>query len=82
VDPALNTEPRQRVLLTRVKSVEVRFLSPVTRDWRTEWPVVSGTGPVSPLNVDQLLLTRPLAIELTVVLEDWGRIQRVFEIPT
>jgi hypothetical protein len=37
---------------------------------------------VSPLNVDQLLLTRPLAIELTVVLEDWGRIQRVFEIPT
>jgi general secretion pathway protein J len=82
VDPALNTEPRQRVLLTRVKSVEVRFLSPVTRDWRNEWPAVSGTGPVSPLNVDQLLLTRPLAIELTVVLEDWGRIQRIFEIPT
>jgi hypothetical protein len=62
--------------------VEVRFLSPVTRDWRTEWPALSGTGPVSPLNVDQLLLTRPLAIELTVVLEDWGRIQRIFEIPT
>jgi hypothetical protein len=29
-----------------------------------------------------MLLTRPLAIELTVVFEDWGRVQRVFEIPT
>ena len=31
VDPALNTEPRQRVLLTRVKAVEIRFLDPVSR---------------------------------------------------
>jgi hypothetical protein len=37
---------------------------------------------VSPLNVDELLLVRPLAIEFTVVLEDWGRVQRVFEVPT
>ena len=38
VDPALNAEPRQRVLLTRVKSVEVRFLDPVSRNWRNDWP--------------------------------------------
>ena len=37
VDPALNTEPRQRMLLTRVKSVEIRFLDPVSRQWRTDW---------------------------------------------
>ena len=30
----------------------------------------------------RLLLTRPLAIEFTVVFEDWGRVQRIFEIPT
>jgi hypothetical protein len=29
-----------------------------------------------------MLLTRPMAIEFTVVLEDWGRVQRVFEVPT
>jgi hypothetical protein len=29
-----------------------------------------------------LLLARPLAIELTVVLEDWGRVTRIFEVPT
>lgn len=82
VDPALNSEPRQRMILTKVTSVEVRFLHPVTRDWRNDWPAVVPNGAVSPADVDELLLTRPLAIELTLVLEDWGRIQRVFEIPT
>jgi general secretion pathway protein J len=82
VDSALNTEPLQRVLLTRVESVEIRFLDPVSRSWRTDWPAVTSSGPVSPLNVDDVLLTRPLAIEFTVVLEDWGRVQRIFEIPS
>lgn len=82
VDSALNTEPLQRVMLTKVKSVEVRFLDPVSRNWRNEWPMAAPSGPVGPLNVDEAFLTRPLAIELTVVLEDWGRVQRIFEIPT
>jgi general secretion pathway protein J len=80
VDPALNTEPRQRTLLTRVKAVEIRFLDPVSRQWRTEWQASAG-GQISPNSVS-LLVTRPLAIEFTVVFEDWGRIQRLFEIPT
>jgi general secretion pathway protein J len=82
LDPALNSEPRERVLFTRVKSVEMRFLDSASRTWRTEWPSVTATGPVNPQNVGQLLGTRPLAIEFTVVLEDWGRLVRVFEIPT
>jgi general secretion pathway protein J len=82
VDPALNTEPRQRVVLTHIKSAEVRFLDPVTRNWRTDWPPVGASGPVGPMNVDEVLLPRPLAIEFTVVFDDWGRVQRVFEIPT
>jgi general secretion pathway protein J len=81
LDAALNTEPRQRVLFTKVEAIEVRFLDPVTRQWSTEWPKVTVTGAVTPRTVD-LLTTRPLAIEFTVVLEDWGRIQRLFEIPT
>ena len=82
MDAALNSEPRERVLLTRVKSVEIRFLEPMSRNWRKDWPVQTATGPVGPLNIDDLYLTRPLAIEFTVVFEDWGRIQRVFETPT
>jgi general secretion pathway protein J len=82
VDPALNIEPRQRILITRVKAIEVRFLDPVTRNWRTDWPVSTTSGPVNPAQTDMLLLTRPLAIEFTIVLDDWGRVQRLFEIPT
>lgn len=82
LDPALNTEPRQRVVLTRVKSVQVRFLDPATRNWSNTWPVSISNGPVSPLNIDETLLPRPLAIELVVVFDDWGRVTRLFEIPT
>ncbi len=82
VDPALNSEPRERVLLTRVKSVTIRFLDPMSRNWRTDWPVNTPTGPVGVLNFDEIYLTRPLAIEFTVEFEDWGRVQRIFEIPT
>jgi general secretion pathway protein J len=82
VDPALNTEPRQRVVFTRVKSVELRFLDPTSRNWRTDWPANMPSGVVNPQQYDLMLLPRPIAIELTLVLEDWGRVQRVFEIPT
>ena len=81
MDPALNSEPKQRVLFTKVKSVEMRFLDPVSRQWSMDWPKAAPAGPMTPDKID-LLLTRPLAIEFTVVLEDWGRIQRLFEIPT
>jgi general secretion pathway protein J len=79
MDPALNTPPLERVLLTRVK---MRYLDPVSRTWRTDWPPTAPTGPVGPLQVDVVLMPRPLAIEFTLVLEDWGRVQRIFEIPT
>ena len=82
LDAALAAEPVQRILFTRLKSVEVRFLDLPTRTWHTEWPINTVSGPVGPANIDDTLLTRPLAIELTVVFEDWGRVQRVFEVPT
>ena len=81
LDPALNSEPRPRVLFTRVKAVELRFLDPQSRQWSNQWPVAAPTGPVTPANVN-LLTNRPLAIEFTVVFEDWGRVLRLFEIPT
>jgi len=82
VDPALNTQPRERILLTKVKSVQLRFLDPASRNWRDDWPAVTSSGPVNAASIGQLLRTLPLAIEVTIVLEDWGRIRRLFEIPT
>ncbi len=80
VDPALNTEPRQRTLLTRVKAVEIRFLDPVSRQWRNDWQA-NASGQVAP-NAVSLLVTRPIAVEFTVVFEDWGRVTRLLEVPT
>lgn len=82
VDPALNTEPRERILITKVKSVEIRFLDPASRNWRTEWPPNAPSGQANPAMIDNTLLPRPMAIEFTLVLEDWGRVQRVFEVPS
>jgi general secretion pathway protein J len=82
LDAALAAQPRQRIILTRLKTVEIRFLDPAARTWRTEWPILTVNGPVSAANIDEALLPRPLAIELTLVFEDWGRVQRVFEVPT
>jgi general secretion pathway protein J len=82
LDAALAAEPRQRIILTRLKSVEIRFLDPVSRTWHNEWPVITSSGPVNPASIDEVLLPRPLLIELTLVLDDWGRVQRVFEVPT
>jgi general secretion pathway protein J len=83
VDPALNAEPRERVIFTNVKSVEIRFLDPVGRNWRTQWPaIISNNGPMTAGSIDLTLRPRPLAIELTIEFEDWGRIVRTFEIPT
>jgi general secretion pathway protein J len=81
LDPALATEPRQRVLLTKVKSIEIRFLDPASRQWSKEWPPGGHSSSTTPATVD-LLLVRPLAIEFTVLFEDWGRVERLFEIPT
>jgi general secretion pathway protein J len=84
VDPALNVEPRQRVVLTKVKAVEIRFLDPASREWRTEWPgsTAATVGQTNPAVLEPLLRGRPVAIEFTLVLDDWGRIQRLFETPT
>ena len=82
VDPALNAVPRQRILVTKVKAVEVRFLDPASREWRTEWPTPMPSGQVNPIQIDMMLLKRPMAIEFTLVLEDWGRVLRVFEVPS
>jgi type II secretion system protein J len=82
VDPALNTEPRERTLLTKLTSVEVRFLDPQTRNWHKQWPMGQAAGPTGYELVDVTKRPRPIAIELTLVFEDWGRVQRIFEIPT
>lgn len=63
--------PQRRVLLERVQAVELRFLAGDDR-WRGRWP---------PLEVPVDAAGLPRAVELTLVLEDWGEVIRLLPLP-
>jgi general secretion pathway protein J len=76
LDAMLSTQTVKRELLTRVRTVQFRYMD-VSRQWREQWPPQALAG--SP-NIN--VRARPIAVEVTIELEDWGKIRRVFEVPT
>lgn len=76
LDPTLDDQPVVRKLLDRVKSVKLRYLDQA-RVWHDDWPVpnsISGSPGTT-------LRQRPVAIEVTLDLEDYGTLTRVIEVP-
>jgi general secretion pathway protein J len=76
MDPTLQNTTQKRELLTNVKSVTFRFMN-VSREWQTSWPppsVAGGTGQESYLRM------RPIAVEITLETEDWGKLVRTIEV--
>lgn len=73
LDRTLATEPQAVPLLDKVTSVTLRYMDP-SRNWREAWPGSGAAGP-------QSQRSRPLAVEITLELEDWGRIVRLVEVP-
>jgi general secretion pathway protein J len=76
LDSPLSNEPRRRDLLTKVKSVKFRYMDD-SRQWREIWP-----PQIDPSRPDKSLRVRPMAVEVTLELEDWGRIVRIIEVGT
>jgi len=82
LDRTQATEPVRVKLLTGVRSVKFRFMT-VSRDWSEIWPAATAgvnQAASAAATVDQAR-ARPLAVEFVVVLEDWGEIRRVIEVP-
>lgn len=77
LDPLLSTEPIKKDLCTGVKSVTFRYMD-VGRNWRDTWPPNTAVSNANQVN----LRIRPIAIEVTLELNDWGKIVRVLEVPT
>jgi general secretion pathway protein J len=76
LDPTLDDQPVVRKLLDHVKSVKLRYLDQA-RVWHDDWPVpTSVTGSAS-----ATLRQRPVAIEVTLELEDYGTLTRLIEVP-
>jgi len=76
LDPTLASTPAQRELLTHVRSLTLRFLD-VNHTWQTQWPPQTVAGPVAQ---EMSLRLRPIAVEITLDTDDWGKIVRVVEI--
>jgi general secretion pathway protein J len=72
LDRTLTGEPQSAVLIDRVKRIEMRFMDN-NRSWHQQWPPLGYSAP----DTAQL---RPIAVEFTLELEDWGEIKRLVEV--
>jgi general secretion pathway protein J len=68
--------PRETLLLEQVREFRVRFFDP-EGEWRNEWPLPIANPNDRPPNPNVL----PRAVEITLTLEDWGAITRLFPLP-
>lgn len=68
-------EPRETLLLDRVREFKIRFLD--QDDWRDDWPPLASSGDERKPDPDRL----PRAVEIHLTLEDWGEITRLLLLP-
>ncbi|MET0532706.1 MAG: type II secretion system minor pseudopilin GspJ [Steroidobacter sp.] len=72
LDRTMTGEPQSAVLIDQVKRIELRFMDN-NRSWHEQWPPLGYSAP----DMGQL---RPIAVEFTLELEDWGEIKRLIEV--
>ena len=72
LDRTMTSEPESAELLDRVKSVKFRFMDQ-NRTWHEQWPPLGYSPADAPW-------VRPIAVEITLDLEDWGELQRLVEV--
>jgi len=78
LDPTLASTTTRRDLLTHVKAVTIRYLD-VSHQWQEQWPPATNTVLIGQ-SQEQGLRQRPLAVEITLDTEDWGKVVRIVEI--
>ncbi len=67
------TEPVSRPVLGGVRSIALRYMN-AAREWQDDWPPRGATGTTG-------FRSRPLAVEIVIELEDYGRLRRIVEVP-
>ena len=72
-DATLANEPVARRLLTDVERIELRYLGQGT-EWQAQWPPQGARDSAA-------LRARPRAVEIVIVLTDYGEIRRLVEVP-
>ncbi len=72
LDRTSNAEPVSVMLLDGVKEMSVRYMGQ-DNDWKEQWPPLGYSGP-------DARYVRPIAVEINIELEDWGKLQRIVEV--
>lgn len=72
LDRTMTSEPESAELLDGVKSLKFRFMDP-NRTWHEQWPPLGYSPAEAPW-------VRPIAVEITLELEDWGELKRLVEV--
>src|SRR6185436_9750101 len=72
LDRTMTTEPTTAVMIDKVKTASFRFMDQ-NQTWHEQWPPLGYSGP------DAVRL-RPIAVEVTLELEDWGKLVRLLEV--
>jgi len=75
LDPTLASTTTKRDLMTHVKAVTLRYLDQA-HQWQEQWP--PGTAAIR--TQEWTLRQRPLAVEITLDTEGWGKVVRIIEI--
>ena len=76
LDPTLSSTTGRRDLLKKVKSVTFQFYD-LTHTWQPQWPPATVTGGQA---LESNLRIRPLAVQITIDTEDFGKIVRIIEV--
>jgi general secretion pathway protein J len=76
LDPTLSSTTARRDLLTKVKSVTIQYMD-LTHNWQPQWPPSTVSGAQA---AESNLRIRPIAVQVTLDTEDFGKIVRIFEV--
>jgi general secretion pathway protein J len=76
LDAQLEPEPVQRALIDGVEAFTIRYMND-GRQWQDNWP----PPPPNAGNQMRYQRGRPLAVEITLRLRDWGTLTRIVEVP-
>lgn len=77
LDATLSTPPIKRKLIDHVRRFGLRFMD-AGHNWQTQWPAPGAGGADEQI---KLLRFLPVAVEVTIEVEDWGVIVRRIEGP-
>lgn len=72
LDTVQGTQPQVQDLFGNVKTVQLRYLDG-NQTWQNVWPP-------SYMPPDEGLVSRPMAVEITIEFSDWGRVRRLIEV--